>query len=336
MNVTLSPPTSLSATRKGGRHFESALAAMPLVRPRYPVDTWTPEDAAAFWVPDYDPDAANALPPMLVLGVAARLVLNRIYDEPLFAEMATRVIRERYVYGMPPLEQCGRHCKLSRNRLVRQLHTAFSPKGTSYGVEFADILLGNRDYCQRKTCTIHGGWLKACLPEKSFSHLVNRNVLVRWADVQWGGIAALFPPLRNDTEDVHVSVQKSRSHVSRSYIPIWVAEGLNRLHRLVPPLLRDLRNTPAFQGVLLDHCHRLLAERLRYWGIRASSPDSAERMKQWDTAFTESCWAFGERDGVYRDMPFYYWGLDRDLHERLCESQDPGLFPVIPESAYKF
>jgi len=227
--------------------------------------------------------------------------------------------------------------EMSRNNLVFALHYAWVPGGNvGFSRDYPDddpywrlLSPSNSSYCERKTCRNRSSWLKGCMSEPAYNHAIKRNCLVPWSQVKWGGLACLLPPLRNCTLTPNVSVQRSRSHQTRYLVPIWVEDRLGRVERTLPPMMLDYRNSTGFMGELRDHLERLSGERLRYWGIRASSADCADRMRQWDHAWVASCWSLGLRDTVYDDMPARYWGLPDDVYERLCETQSASLFPAI-------
>ena len=325
-----------TATRRGER-FDETLAALPLVRPRYQTDAWTPLDAACFWDETYDPEAPNALPPMLVLGIVARWMMRNFFDNPLTASMVCQAHLDRRAIA---IEADVVH--FDWNRKIAELNIAWFPGskpadamvvGPPTGIRRSIYEIGHRDhhfYCMRKTCKTQDTWLGGCLEEHHFQDAVKGNLLVGWKSVQWGALGCLFPPLRNCLRNPVLSVKCARSHKVYNSIPVWVADGLASMQRVLPPLMRELRHSPGHMLVLSDYLGRVAGERLRYWGITASRADSAERMAKWDKTFTASVWMLGMADKVYEDHSYHFWGVPHDVYEQLCLTQDDDLFPEFP------
>lgn len=321
----------------GANHFRRTLGAIPLTRPRFNTDTWTATQAAQFWVEGYDPDDTNALPPYLVLGVVARLAMSKWQYHPILEGPAKHIRTDactmpmcRGVFDGPEFTDPV----LGRNRIVRTLEMLYRPNsdidGRSTGQDsvIGSIIQGHSHYCNRGTCEDRTGWLGGCIRERDFQLACSRNLLVPWASVNWGGLACLLPPLRNCLVTPGISIRRARSHVTKPLLPIWVADAINTLHRIIPPALIELRRDAVFLQDLKCLLNGVSTERLRYWGLRASSPDSRLFMKHWDHCFTAGCWSFGRRDQVYDDRDAAYFGLTTPVYDMLCNSQEPQLFGV--------
>lgn len=317
--------------KPGVKHFYHTLEALPLTRPRFPTDTWTATQAAQFWVDGYDPEDTNALPPYLVLGVVSRLVLSHWRTHPLFQGLHG-VMRD----NARPHFMCGgvndnpsfSDPRLDRNGVVRALQYMYRPQeieGRSSSMSAIGPLVA-ASYCLRSSCNDRDGWLSGCIEEKRFNTTCSRNLLVPWASVNWGALACLLPPMRNCLITPSVSVRRARSHITRPMVPVYVADGINSLQRTMPPALLELRLHDVFLEDLAGLLQGLSTERLRYWGLRASSPQSPLFMQHWDDCFTKSCWSFGRREMVYHDRNASYFGLTTPVYDMLVDSQDPSIF----------
>lgn len=332
MTATLDSPAVQTGN---GEHFRKTLEAITKVRPRYPVDTWKPEDAVDFWLPGYDFAKANPLPPLLILAVVARMVTRSLYVSPVFSPLM-RMLRKKMkqinfgVYGQPS--------NVSANDFCRLMHWSYRPfigrtgdMLESYRVgEHRDLLTGC-SYCHRKTCINQYSYLGGCMAESYYNELDRHNQWVPWSSVQWGGLATWLVPLRYVTEDPYVSVQKSRSHVLRKVVYRDMADRIALLHSEMPPLLLQLRKYPDFVRRVAEHVEALEGERLRFLGMKASSSDCDAAMQNWDNAFTASAWCFGRVDRVYYDLSDAYFGLPYDKYAMISDNQPDDLFPPIPE-----
>lgn len=333
MTATLDSP---AAKTGNGEHFRKTLEAISKVRPRYPIDTWKPEDAVDFWLPGYDFSKANPLPPLLILGVAARMFARSLWVAPALSPLL-QILRRKHrqmafgKYGQPDAPLAGDFCRL--------MHLAYRPvtgstgdRLESFGVgEYRDLLTGC-SYCHRKTCINQRSFLGGCICESAYNELDRHNQWVPWSSVQWGGVATWLVPLRYSTDAPYVSVQKSRSHVLRNVVYRDMANRIELLHREIPPLLLQLRNFPAFVRRIATHVESLEGERLRFLGMKASSPDCDDAMRMWDEAFTASAWCFGRVDRVYYDRSAATFCLPDDKYAMICDNQPDDLFPVIPET----
>ena len=336
----------------GAQHFRRTLDAITLTRPRFNTDTWTATQAAQFWVEGYDPDDTNALPPYLVLGVVARLAMIKWFYHPILEGPAKHIRTDACTIPMgrgvfdgkrgvglgrfepPHYDAEFTDPVLGRNRIVRTLEMLYRPvsdidgRPTGTASVITSIIPGHSHYCNRSTCEDRTGWLGGCIRESDFQLACSRNLLVPWASVNWGGLACLLPPLRNCLVTPGISIRRARSHVTKPMVPIWVADAINTLHRIIPPALIELRRDAVFLQDLKCLLNGVSTERLRYWGLRASSPDSPLFMRHWDHCFTASCWSLGRRDMVYDDRDAAFYGLTTPVYDMLCNSQDPQMFGV--------
>lgn len=338
---TCNKPQTAVAT--GAQHFENTLRSITKVRPRYPVDTWNDLDAAQFYVPNYDPLATNALPASLILGVVARIVLGNMVDyQPLDRDASGIVTNPQTVtwdrnyaavHHWNELQDGGFHLKM--NRVVRGMAEVLVPNKTWWYGRLhstpSKLIPSHASFCGRTSCKHpFPEWLDGCLDWERFERMVEAGLLVPWESVEWAGLGCLLNPLRFHLDTPNVCVRKPRSHVAKTYVPVFVAESMNRLHKLLPPMLLELKKWDKnFNDLLADYLERLSNERLRYWGTQMGAADVTARMAQWDDLFSSSCWCLGARDRVYWDFHANTFGLSRDTYQKLVDTQPADLFPPV-------
>lgn len=329
--------TVTSPVKQGAEHFAATLDAIPKVRPRYPLDTWTTLDAAKFWVRDYDPETPNALRPALILGVVARVLWPLLSYYPLTRKMAKAFLE---VDAPPMASLVGSGPRIRWSSVIHKLAAeCFEEVGANLAGPANKIETPNQfcsygyclvasGYCHTKTCRSQESWMRGCIKEHTFNRLVNHNLVVPWEQVNWAGLGCLVPLLRESTQAPYIAVRKTRSHLNKPYIPLVVAEMLRRMNSVLPPILKDYAHTTTFQQTVREHLDSLQGERLRYWGIVASSHQCKDFMDLWDYNFAACCWSFGKKDEVYAELPNpSYWGVTAEVYEKLSESQSGSLFP---------
>ncbi|MFM8292898.1 MAG: hypothetical protein ACKOC4_14535 [Planctomycetia bacterium] len=346
------PPADADPTMQpaAGAAFADTLRALRDGDPGLATNAWTDLDAARFYVASYDPEAINALPPQLVLGVVARLVLERLAWHDTLGDQARALVRRpellpwdatyapQHLRGM--FFSAG--LRMSWNPLVAGLAEFVEPPSGGHGrpgsapcaAEPVRMCLCPGEFpCGMGLChawRIMPTWRTTCMTAAGFQHAVACGMLVPWAQVPWAGLACLLTPLRFATDVPTVVVPTADGHVGEPYVPRHVAAALRRLDATIPSLLLELRRwDERFNADLRSHLERLAAERLRYWATRVGASDSRARMEQWDQLFSSSCWCLGGRDRVYDDFWPALFGLTADAHEHLADTQPADLFPPL-------
>lgn len=333
MTMTQAPPK-----RGNALHFERTLQNITKVRPRYPVDTWTIEDAAEFWVPGYDYTKVNAVTPYLIVGLVARLVTLHLFNHPKFYPLLFGMRKRSRVLipaGVnPPV--------IPATDVVRMFYRAYQYDGTagasevgysSCDVDGTAILSpsNSEGYCHRTSCNFQESFMGQCIREDQYDKCKSFGMFIPWASVEWGGLATWLAPMRLATDTPYVAIRRKRSHITDKVVTTDVADAIGYFHRFLPQHLLNLRHYTSFASPLAKHIEQLEGEKLRYSGMVLHNPDYDFRMSRWDVTFGASCWSFGKRDKVYADFSDSYWGLEDDKFDAISENQLDDLFPALPQ-----
>lgn len=338
--------TTITGFKCDTDEYSVAIRNISKARPRVNVDAWTEFDAAAWWYRDYNPDAHNALPPQLITGIVARLFVSRYHKMPPvgnFLVAATKVSRvlkmTRWDYeGVPnPIVAA-----MGLNDLVAMVQAAYSPRRDNWNsghdpiVAVYQLSEESTGYCHRKSCKEQHSYLGGCINERHFDRLIANGYLVPWHSVSWGGLGVLMTPARHAIDTPYTYVRRERSHVKINYVPYYVADGINNLHRMVPQLMQEQVFLEWAKGEVRKHVAALETERLRFHGVIAMHPECEKLMRQWDYSFACSCWMFGKRDATYESYPPHWFGVDSGTYDKLQDTEPDDLFPKIPECQYEY
>lgn len=314
--------------------YVAALENVYKVRPRVPVDTWTEQDAAKHWWPEYDPTASNMLPASLVTGVAARLfAINSRWLAPFrrFWTVAGDAAPILYPSALGNLPN-----QLNWGGLCGHIHVAFHPNG-SEGKVCNDSQMGilendHYGYCHRKSCKHTESVVDGCVNQTVYEDLENSGAVVPWSAVRKSGVETLFTPLRWQHADPYISVRRERSHYKSYAVPYYVAQRLELWNRMIPSLLSMNNIAAQLRGSIVPWLNILRDERLRFYSIATMSGHVSEAMSRWDDAFTTSCWMFGRRDeDVYGSFHSHFWMVDYPTHKSLIDTEPDQLFPPLPQ-----
>lgn len=301
-------------------------------RPRVPVDTWTDNDAAAFWVSGYDPADPNAVPGSLVTALVARIFFDTYYRVPpmrRFFRYLKELCKDDWglVYPLHNVRGVWAQVGMSWQVVCAAMHRANRPKvANGYEVlntgldAVAETSLG---YCSRKSCKHRDSYLYGCLNERSFERLKGMGYLVPWSSVEWGGFATAFTPIRNCTKAPVLSVRRERSHVRANYVPYWVADQLNNLHRIVPQALLSDSFRTNVNKLLSSRIDALFTERFRFSSMHSIAANYDAVMQTWDSVFTQAAWDLhGPTDNPYElhDSIFRDLGIEYEVIEKLAAS----------------
>lgn len=333
MTPAIADPPSATKDR-----FSLALRHIAKIRPRVPTDTWTDNDAAAWWLKDHDPSSPTALPSSLVLAVAARIFAKYYWQFPLLTELFSGMREFGNWLGSGFLPSGEYAYNLSH--FVGVAHRASRP--TEVGNASPTLRTGLHQltrewvgYCGRKTCSHRHSWFRGCLPEGMYTSLAASNLLRPWSSVNWGGLALVFPPLRHSLVTPYISIRKERSHITKSVVPYYAADLLNNLHQIVPALLADSSFQSHARPLIEAHCDALSSQRMRYSAIVALHSDAAAAMRGWDKNFTHYGWGFGYDDEqrVYETSFAEDWNVNYDTQRQLAENEPAELFPRLPNDS---
>lgn len=337
--------TTITGFKCDTDEYGVAIRNISKARPRVNVDAWTEFDAAAWWYRDYNPDAHNAISPQLITGIVARLFVSRYHKMPPIGNFLVAAARESTVPPMIRREYEGMPdtivVSIGLNRLLELAQAAFSPRRDDWSGSdpISAVRQLHQDYigyCHRKSCKEQHSFLGGCLNETYFDRLIANGYLVPWHSVSWGGLGVLMTPARHATDTPYIYVQRGRSHVKKNYVPYYVADGINNLHRMVPQLMQEPGFLEWAKGEVRKHVAALETERLRFHGVIAMHPECEKLMRQWDYSFACSCWMFGRRDETYDSYPPSWFGVDSATLYKLQESEPTDLFPQISECQYEF
>lgn len=322
-------------------HFKRTLENIVRVRPRYPIDTWTTEDAAEFWLPGYDYSKANPLSADMIVALAARFAARCLYNHPKFHHFIVSYKKK------PPVLTAENIYNPPINAVLRRMYTVsqwnaehYHPiPPTAYNPNFGDcsyrLRPGSQRYCDRTSCKNQSSFLNGCVDETTFNTLKECGQLVPWSSVNWGGLACWFTIIRSSLDTPYISVQRSRSHVVEKVITRDLANCIRDFQDLMPKQLlmlnEALANDARLREDFMGHVEALEGERLRFYGMVIHKPNCEQLMKRWDDTFAASCWMFGKRDEVYADFSESYWDLEWDQFSAISQNQMSFLFPVVPE-----
>jgi hypothetical protein len=333
--MTQAPPK-----RGNALHFERTLQNITKVRPRYPIDTWTLEDAAEFWAPGYDYTKVNAVTPYLIVGLVARLVTQHLFGHPKFYPLFSRIRKlSRVLIPVTGAETPV----IKATDVARMFYRSYqtdgpaATAGTEYDYSYFDGSerldpSSAEGYCHRTSCTHQESFMSQCIREDQYDKCKSFGLFIPWASVEWGGLATWLAPMRLATDTPYVAIRRKRSHVIEKVVTTDVADAIGYFNRFLPQHLLNLRLLGAgLLHALRNHIEQLEGEKLRYSGMVLHAPDYDILMARWDVTFGASCWSFGKRDQVYSDFSDNYWGLESDKFDAISENQLVDLFPVIPE-----
>lgn len=336
--TTTATPTQSLPKRGNALHFRKTLENIVRVRPRYPVDTWTIEDAAEFWLPGYDYGKANPLPPQLIVAVAHRLVAANLYHHPRFHPF----IKEASDTAVVKMTAKYSWCITTWNIVLQVMYRAYqwndsaqppiSPGCHPTHADGSNALRWKKSsYCHRSSCKKQESFIGGCVSEGAWARLKESGQVVPWNSVNWGGFGCWFVPAREIVDEPYISIQRARSHVTERYITRDVACGLRDFHELMPYQMLQLSAVESVVSNLRDYIEVLEGERLRYYGMVVHHPECDNAMTFWDNAFTTHCWLFGMADKVYANYDHPTWRLDWDKFSAVSQNQMSFCFPPIPK-----
>jgi len=331
--MTQAPPK-----RGNALHFERTLQNITKVRPRYPIDTWTLEDAAEFWAPGYDYTKVNAVTPYLIVGLVARLVTQHLFNHPKFYPLFSRLRKLSRVLipvgAEPPV--------IKATDVARMFYRSYQhdapAKATGPGYSCSELdgierlrPSNGSGYCHRTTCNHQESFMSQCIEEREYDKCKSFGLFIPWASVDWGGLATWLAPMRLATDTPYVAIQRKKSHIIERVVTTDVADAIGYFHRFLPQHLLNLRCYSSLLNALRNHIEQLEGEKLRYSGMVLHAPDYDILMSRWDVTFGASCWSFGKREQVYSDFSENYWGVDSDKFDAISANQLVDLFPyAIP------
>jgi len=310
-------------------NYFNALGKIGKLRPRNYDDTWTEQDAAKWWWPEYDPTAPNPLPASMVMAVVARVFVGMTrFVAPL--RRGWKTIAEK----SNPIVLCTDWPGMTL--LLHEAYHANNSSGTvADGVAIRQLEMDSVSYCLRKTRKSHRDCLRGCIGVRDYTVLRDCGMLVPWHEVRTDGMTALFTPLKMATEAPYVSVRKERSHTEATYVPYHVASRINDWSRIIPAMLQQPWIFNAIKRDIVSYLKHLRDERLRFYALATMNGDVGTAMYNWDKAFTDSAWLFGCRDDdTYSSFETNYWCVDGETHRSLIDTEPTDLFPKIRDTKF--
>lgn len=327
--------------------FETALQNVTKVRPRFPVDTWNDADAAKFWLHDYDPADPNAIPPQIITGIVARLFVKHYLKVPPMGRVFRQWVKMANIgqvdvvetpaggnYRTMPPEPIGSWESMARIfHLARRFKEPQDLEGCrNTGI---DSICNDSDflgYCNRKSCKYRDSLLTGCVRKPSFDALKSSGYIVPWSSVKWDGFGCLVTPLRKAHKAPVIVVRHDRKHTQEHWVPFWVADGLESLHRIVPNLMLSYEFRNLVSNTLRSKVEAVFSERFRFSAMLGIASDSNLAMWQWDLQFSTRVWDLGTDESPYEYVTFA--GLGQEYDDALrstCPSVDD-LFGTVSES----
>lgn len=205
--------------------------------------TWSVEDAAAFWLPGWQPPSgeSDTLGADGIMGLATRALLSLCFELPPIEMLCTALSKlPRFVQTHnPPYHGVSPH------GFCYAAHTAFAPDGQAIRERqqdsgFRALAETHGTRCNDHACRTSESMLGRCLPRTVFDNARRAGLLLPTRTLDISPLTLLITRLSTwRIQRPYIAVRQGTEHIKCLYAPYWVRDAMVNLARIVPMLLTD-------------------------------------------------------------------------------------------------
>jgi hypothetical protein len=206
--------------------------------------TWSIEDAAAFWLPGWKPPSGDSetLPADGVMGLTTRAFLSLCSGLPPIGLLCGALGKlPRFVRPVENMPYEG----VSPHGFCYAAHLAFAPDGQAIREQLQDTgyrALAEKQgvRCDDALCRQSESMLGRCIPQAVFDNTRRSGFLLPTRKLDASPLALLITRLSSwRTSQPYIAVRHGTEHIKCLYAPYWVYDAIRNLSRIIPALLTD-------------------------------------------------------------------------------------------------
>ncbi|MFM7135525.1 MAG: hypothetical protein ACKO1M_00440 [Planctomycetota bacterium] len=206
--------------------------------------SWSVDDAAAFWLPGWRPPSGehDTLPADGIMGLATRAFLSLCVDLPPIGLLCAALGRLPRMVMSP---DGGPYGGVSPHGFCYAAHVAFAPDGQAIreplqGTGFRALAETHGTRCDDQVCRGSESMLGRCLPRTVFDNARRAGLLIPTRKIDASPLTLLITRLSSWRIRLpSIAVRQGAEHIKCLYAPYWVHDAILNLARIVPMLLAD-------------------------------------------------------------------------------------------------